>query len=281
MEKKRVSVFRKRNRRRADIAKKTGEVTAVAKSHGPVALKVLGLLVASVAIFVGTIEGLTWARTTPYFGLQHVTVSGQENATDVELARLAGIALGQNLWAMDPRAMERALSTHPWVKSVRVTRHLPSSLTIDVEEHRAVAMLSIGELYLVNEESEPFKRVKAGDAFDLPLITGIDRDEFTERRERALARVSDAIALIDAYAAHDALKKQPLSEVHLHPEGITGVTCTGEEIEFGEGDVPEKLARLVRVRRELKERSLVAEVIHLDNRARPSRIAVQLSNRKP
>ena len=39
-------MFRKRNRRRADIAKKTGEATAVAKSHGPVVLKVLGLLFA-------------------------------------------------------------------------------------------------------------------------------------------------------------------------------------------------------------------------------------------
>ena len=86
---------------------------------------------------------------------------------------------------------------------------------------------------------------------------------------------------IDAYGNEAALKKQPLSEVHLHPEGITGVTCTGEEIEFGEGDVPGKLARLARVRKELKDRSLVAEVIHLDNRARPSRIAVQLSSRKP
>ncbi len=274
-------MFRKRNRRRADIAKKTGEVTAAAKTHGPVVFKVLGLLVAAIAIFVGTIEGITWARTTPYFGLAHVTVSGQESATDVELARLAGIALGQNLWAMDTRAMERSLSTHPWVKSVRVTRHFPSSLTIDVEEHRAVAMLSLGDLYLVNEVSEPFKRVKAGDSFDLPLITGIDRDTFAEDRDRALSRVRDAVALIDAYANEAALKKQPLSEVHLHPEGITGVTCTGEEIEFGEGDVPEKLARLARVRKELKDRSLVAEVIHLDNRARPSRIAVQLSSRKP
>lgn len=271
----------KRNRRRVDTAKKTGELKAAAQSHGPVVLKVLGLLCASVAIFFGTIHGVAWARTTPTFGLKKVTVVGQENATDVELARLAAISLGQNLWTMDPRAMERSIAAHPWVKSVVVSRHFPQSLTISVEEHRAVALLSIGDLYLVNEVSEPFKRIKAGDSFDLPLVTGIDRELFTEKREDALEKLRQAVALIDAYATEPLVKKQPLSEVNLHPEGVTGVTCDGQEIEFGEGDVSAKLVRLARVRKELVARSMVAEVIRLDNRARPSWVAVQVSAKKP
>lgn len=271
----------KRNRRRVDTAKKTGELKAAAKHHGPVVLKVLGLLCASVAIFFGALHGVAWARTTPAFGLKKVSVVGQDSATDVELARLAGISLGQNLWTMDPRAMERAIAAHPWVKSVTVTRHFPQALTISVEEHRAVALLSLGDLYLVNEVSEPFKRIKAGDSFDLPLVTGIDRELFTGRREAALEKLRQAVALIDAYSAEPLVKKQPLSEVNLHPEGVTGVTCDGQEIEFGEGDVPAKLVRLARVRRELQARSMVAEVIRLDNRARPSWVAVQVSAKKP
>lgn len=271
----------KRNRRRVDTAKKTGELKAAATSHGPVVLKVLGLLGASVAIFFGAMHGIAWARTTPFFGLKTVAVIGHQEATDVELARLAGIALGQNLFVMDVKVMERALDTHPWVKSVKVSRRFPSSLTIDVEEHRAVALLTIGELYLVNEESEPFKRIKPGDSFDLPLITGIDRETFTERRDEALTQLRQAVAVIDAYASEPLVKKQPLSEVNLHPEGVTGVTCDGQEIEFGEGDVAAKLVRLARVRKELHARSMVAEVIRLDNRARPSWVAVQISTKKP
>ncbi len=271
----------KRNRRRVDTAKKTGELKAAAKSHGPVVLKVLGLLAASVAIFFGTLHGVAWARTSPTFGLKTVSVTGQQEATDVELARIAGISLGQNLWTMEVRNMERAISAHPWIKSVKVTRRFPQGLAIEVEEHRAVAMLAIGELYLVNEESEPFKRIKAGDSFDLPLITGIDREQFAEGRDEAMTQLREAIALIDTYGAEPLVKKQPLSEVHLHPEGVTGVTCDGQEIEFGEGDVSAKLVRLARVRKELRARSMVAEVIRLDNRARPSWVAVQVSAKKP
>ena len=271
----------KRNRRRVDLAKKTGEFKAAAKHHAPVVLKLFGLAVAFVLIAIGGNEGWKWAHTARQFALSEVKVSGQSEATDVELVRLGGLLLGQNLVAMDTRAMERSISTHPWVKSVSVTRHFPSHLSIDVVEHRAIATLNLGELYLVNEEAAPFKRIKPGDSVDLPLVTGLDRDALTERRDDALISLRQALTLIEAYAAEPGADAQPLSEVNLHPEGITAVTTDGQEIEFGEGDVLPKLGRLARVRKELRSRSMVAEVIHLDNRTRPSWVAVQVSTRKP
>lgn len=271
----------KRNRRRVDLAKKTGEFKAAAKHHGPVVLKMLALGVGFVAVAFGANEGWKWASTSRQFALTDVKVSGQAEATDVELVRLGGVLLGQNLVAMDVRAMERSIATHPWVKSVSVTRHLPSHLTIEVVEHRAIAMLSLGELYLVNEDSEPFKRIKPGDAVDLPLVTGLDRDGFMARREEALTSLREALTLIEAYAAQPGVGAQPLSEVNLHPDGVTAVTTDGQEIEFGEGDVLPKLGRLARVRKELHARAMVAEVIRLDNRTRPSWVAVQLAVKKP
>ena len=271
----------KRNRRRVDLAKKTGEFKAAAKHHAPVVLKLFVLAVAFVAIALGGNEGWKWAHTAHQFALSDVKVSGHSEATDVELVRLGGVLLGQNLVAMDTRAMERSISTHPWVKSVSVTRYFPSHLSIDVVEHRAIATLNLGELYLVNEDAEPFKRIKPGDSVDLPLVTGLDRDALTERRDDALVSLRQALTLIEAYDSEPGADAQPLSEVNLHPEGITAVTTDGQEIEFGEGDVLPKLGRLARVRKELHARSMVAEVIHLDNRTRPSWVAVQVSTRKP
>ncbi len=277
-----ATVFRKKgNRRRVDAAKKTQEIATSAKSYAPAFFKLVGLLAGSCALFFGTIEGARWLRTTPRLGLEHVTVTGHDEATDVELARLAGLALKQNLLAMDVPAMERAIAGHPWIRSVSIERRLPSSLTITVEEHRALALLASSELYLVNEEGEPFKRLKAGEPYDLPLITGLDREVFGDDRERALASLREAVAFIEAWKAHGALAAVPLSEVHLHPEGITAVMNDGLEAEFGEGGWPEKLTRLATVRRELHERALNAEVVRLDNRARPSWVAVKLAAKKP
>lgn len=271
----------KRNRRRVDVAKKTGELKAAARHHGPVVLKVLGLLLSSAALTGGYFEARRWALATPHLALAEVTVVGQGQATDVELVRLAGVTLGKNLLAMDVAAMERAISSHPWVKAVTVRRHLPSRLSIAVEEHRAVALLALGELYLVNEAGEPFKRVKAGDGVDLPLVTGIDREAMLGDREAALAQLRRALDVAEAYAAEPSSRAHPLSELHVHAEGVTAVTLEGQVIHFGEGELSAKLGRLARVRRELKARSLAAQAIHLDNRSRPSWVAVQLTAASP
>lgn len=271
----------KRNRRRVDAAKKTGELKVAAKTHGPVVLKLIALVACFVGIAFGANETWRWMSTSKTFALSQVQVSGQQEATDVELVRLGGVLRGQNLFLMDTRAIAKSIGAHPWVKSVNVTRRFPASLEIAVVEHRAVAMLNMGELYLVNEEAEPFKRIKAGDDFDLPLITGIDRDAVSNKSTDALLSLREALTLVDAYAAEPESKKQPLSEVNLHPEGVTATTTDGQEIEFGEGDMAVKLARLARVRKELHARSLVAEVIRLDNRTRPSWVAVQIAAKKP
>lgn len=268
----------KRNRRKLDVAKKSGELKAAAKEHGPTVLKLFGLVLAFIAIGFGANETWHWARTSPRFALSDVKVTGHVEATDVELVRLGGVLLGQNLWAMDTRSMERSIATHPWVKSVSVTRHFPSRLSIDVVEHRAVAMLSMGELYLVNEAGQPFKRLKAGDQFDLPLITGVDREGLAAGKDDATRAVTGALELVDAWAQQEGA--EGLSEVNLHPEGVSVITSSGQQIEFGEGDLPAKLDRLARVRKELRTRSMVAEVIRLDNRSRPSWVAVQLQSPK-
>lgn len=266
----------KRNRRRVDVAKKTGELKAAAKQHGPLVLRALASIALSIGLAWGAWEGWQWATTTPRFALTDVAFTGTTRATDAELTKLGGIVAGSNLVAMDVGAIERALTAHPWVKSVRVRRHLPSRLTVDVVEHEPVALLAIGELYLVNQDAEPFKRVKMDDGLDLPLVTGIERERFLGARAQALVDLRRAVEVAQSYAASPASKGRALSEVHVEPDAVSLVTLDGQEIRLGEGPVGAQLARLERVQRELNARAQVAEVIRLDNRVRPEWVTVTL-----
>jgi hypothetical protein len=62
---------------------------------------------------------------------------------------------------------------------------------------------------------------------------------------------------------------------------VTVVTVDGEEIRFGDGALGDKLARLERVRKALDDKRLSVAMIRLDDRARPSRVTVQLSAPAP
>ncbi len=221
--------------------------------------------------------GYCWAQVSPQFEVRDVSVFGNQHAAKGELLRLAQLGEGLNILTLDVVQIERSLQSHPWVKSASVERRLPSTVRIEIAEHEAVATLALGDLYLVNSDGVPFKRAQAVEALDLPLITGIEREALSQRKEResTLTEVRRALAVMASYQKDEQSKARPLSEVHLSPLGLTLVLQDGTEICVAEGDFSAQWKRLKRIVKELERRKMVAEVIHLENRSRPNRITVQ------
>jgi cell division protein FtsQ len=265
-----------RNRRRADSTRQGVAKERLARS-GP-SLARLGMTVGlTVAIAFGARAVFAWAVTSRTFALRRITFEGATRATRAELLKLGGLSLGQNLLEVDGPGAVRAMKAHPWVKDVSITRHLPSALVVHVEEHAPAALVALGELYLLDSEGEPFKKVQASDALDiaLPLVTGIDREAYVERPAEVRGRFRAALQLARDYGAG---RGAALSEIRLEDGGAALVTAQGQEIRLGEGKLAEKLARLAKVRAELLKRGLSAESIHLDNRTRPGWVTVKLSS---
>ncbi len=269
---------RTRNRRRQDSAQQKEVVKGAVRSHGPGVLKVLALTLATGLLVWGGVETRRWALTSPRFDLAAVSFTGLERASRVELLRLAALTKGQNLWTLDVGALERAMSQHPWVKTVELTRRFPNRVSVEVTEHVPVALAVLGELYVLDEQGEPFKRVTVGDGLDLPLVTGLDREGYVTDPAVARERLLKALEVASAYARLSPDKAERLSEVRMEAQSLALVTASGQEVRLGEGDSEVKLQRLARVRRELGARGLAAEIIHLDNRARPGWVAVKLSS---
>ena len=253
-----------KNRRKVDVK-------AAAAAHAPFALKLCGLALLIVGAGFGAQIGWQWAQVSPRFALQTIAISGNTRATDSELTRLGALGESQNLFQLDVAAIERALGSHPWVRTVEVTRRFPSRLGIAVTEHEPAAVVSLGELYLVNEDGLPFKRLQPQDDLDLPLITGLDRDGYTARPLEAHDRILSALEVLKAWSPAP-------SELRTSVHGVTVVQADGVEIRLGEGDIAAKLERLARVRKELQSRKLTAEVIRLDNRTRPDWVTVQVTS---
>ena len=91
-----------------------------------------------------------------------------------------GAAAGQNLFALDVAALEKAMLQHPWVRGGGGDAALPPRVSVEVVEHTPEALVVLGDLYVLDEEGEPFKRVTPGDGLDLPLVTGVERDAYVK-----------------------------------------------------------------------------------------------------
>ena len=191
--------------------------------------------------------------------------------------RLAGLGGGENLLQLEETRVQQAMLVHPWVKSAQVKKRYPKGLHIHLEEYREVAILALGDLYLVDEGGKPFKRVQPNEQMNLPLITGVDREGFVDNPEQSQLVLKTALAAVRAFRA----EAQGLSEVRMEGQEAVLVLNSGQEVLLGESGFEKKLRKLKRIQEELQQRELLAQVIRLNNRVRPERVTVQVSSVLP
>lgn len=216
------------------------------------------------------------------FRIREIRFEGLARATPEELLEISPVQRGDHLLLCDVDVAAAALRRHPWVSSAEVRRDLPSALEVHVVERRPAAIVDLGGLYLVDAKGEVFKRALPGDGLDLPVITGIAREAWVERREEVEPLLSAALTLLARWAERGLAVREPVSEIHLDPDYGTTLYAgdDGLEVRLGQGDLPEKLERLERVLSALAADGQRAEVLHLDNRRRPDWVAVRLAGRR-
>jgi cell division protein FtsQ len=258
------------------VAQRADAVKGAVRARGVPALRLFLALGVAAALGYGGWRTWLWATHAPTFALKTVTFSGVHRARTDDLVRMGGLAKGENLFLLDPLQIERGMAGHPWVRKVSLTRHFPSAVAIRIEEHVPSAIAALGDLYLLDEDGAPFKKVEPSDKVDLPLVTGVDREAYLQDPKAAAKRTREALAAMRAYAAQPGAEGE-LSEVHVEDEGLTLVTLDGVRIRVGGGELDSSLKRLARVRAERHARGLVADVIHLENRKRPGWVAIKLS----
>ncbi len=211
--------------------------------------------------------------------IREVRFVGAKRARAAELSALATVRPGDPLLSADLPALERSVARHPWVKSAEARRRLPPAVEVRVEEREPGALVDLGGLYLMDREAQVFKRAAPGDGLDLPVVTGFTRDDYLKRRADLEPLLAGALALLDGYAREGLGAFGSVSEVHVDPdEGVTlfiGQDAT--QVLLGVGDLPQKLERLHRVLGALRAGGRRAELLHLDNRNRPSQVTVRLA----
>jgi cell division protein FtsQ len=262
----RVSVAaRGRNRRRWTARWRPVRARAAAAALGAL------LLVAAAAL-----GGWRLLATADLLRIREVRFAGLQRAGAAELAALATVKPGDHLLAADLEALERAVARHPWVRSAEARRRLPPAVEVRVEERAPRALVDLGGLYLVDREAQVFGAAPG--------------DGLTCRWHRLHARRLPAAPRTSSRSwpgrcpaeGCPARASRPSARFRVHVDPDEGVTLyVGEEatqVRLGVGDLPQKLERLHRVLGRLRADGRRAEVLHLDNRSRPSWVTVRLAS---
>lgn len=207
--------------------------------------------------------------TSERFAVAEVRVHGVQRALHDEIVALADVHRGANVFQVDATAGQERVEAHPWVRSARVRRELPRRVVITVTEYEPKALVSAGELYLVDGAGRVIKVYEPGDPTAFPIVTGLTRDT-VEADQSAL---EPALALLDSWSRRGLPE---LSEVMVRgPAGLAARTSDGTMVRLGRAPYEAKLVRLERILSSPDTRNAVS--IRLDGERRDDRATIILS----
>lgn len=79
-----------------------------------------------------------------------------------------------NILAVNLTLTRKRLLAHPWIAEAEIKREIPSGLRIRIKEHTPLAVIDIGEKFLINQRGEIFKEWNPSDPEHLPVISGLE-----------------------------------------------------------------------------------------------------------
>lgn len=270
--------FRQKNRRRRPLGQRLKALGKKIGALGRKALPVAFLIAVAIGLPYGIFHAYIRTVSGSYFQLEHVEVHGLEHVERDPLLERAGLLVGLNIFDVDLDQADAAIEAHPWIASAEVERRLPDRISVDITEHKPVALLVDERYHLVDSEAVAFKQMDGDDPvdalMDLPLVTGLPADQLEEPSGKAL--FLEAMDVVRMYKEMGLTKWEALSEVHIDPVlGLTLVTAdTGVEIRLGRGRYRERLERLEVVQRSIVQRAMEVDYILIDQESDLSRVAV-------
>jgi cell division septal protein FtsQ len=197
-----------------------------------------------------------------------------------ELLTYAAVAPGSPLWSVNLQSVADRVLEHPFVSHAQVTRRPPDAIVIEVARRRTVAAATLPSgLYLVDEAGVPFKRARAGDGLDVPVLSSADlvggASAGGSAAERGSRELAAAVQVLEAHARRGA-PGGAASELLWDDAGFELVLVDATRVRLGRSHIEDKLARLSRLFDQLAAEGLAVDRVYLDDERRPERIAVRL-----
>jgi len=207
--------------------------------------RLLGGVLATVAITAAGGVGLHWVLTTQRFAVASVEVRGVSRVAPDQILAVAAIQGGTNIFKLDTMGVIGRIESLPEVRRADVVRELPNRVVISVEERRPFTLVHGGRLHWMDEEGRLLGASPEAVAPPMPVISGLSADELASMRTAPGPKARAAIGVIRALLRSGSWLTAEISEIDMsRREGPVLYTVDGVEVRLGTEDWDERLTRL-------------------------------------
>ena len=101
-----------------------------------------GLMAYSILIAILTIASFQWANYRKIFELGELSISGENFLAKSEYNEIIGSIDVKSIKGFDIEDLSERLELNPFVKAVRVSKHYPSTIKIEIVEREPIAIIN-------------------------------------------------------------------------------------------------------------------------------------------
>jgi cell division protein FtsQ len=241
-----------------------------------------GLLVLLLAVSAVFVAGYAAVTSSDYFRTQSIEIKGRQRLARSHILEQAGLREGDNLLSVNLHLVRKKLAAHAWIAQAQIARDIPGTITIHIREHQPLALIDLGQRFLMNVDGRIFKEYAKDEPgnlpLDLPLITGISYADIS-LGDDALSPVLESVLQVLRFcrSGNSALPFESIE--HIHFDAQMGISVTQRQnqrvFNLGLDQYETKLLRLKRLLRYLQRHDQwqAFKEVDLNN---PDRVVVQL-----
>ena len=124
-------------------------------------------------IFIILVVGSIVLLNSNLFNVADFEITGNEYYTVSQVKELCGINTGKNIiFETKLKPARNKLLESPYVKIAKLSKKLPGTIVIDIEERTEFAAIPFGEQYIIIDHEGLILRISDNDA-ELPVIAGL------------------------------------------------------------------------------------------------------------
>lgn len=149
-----------------------------------------------------------------YFKVEFVKFSGNRYQDEKNIQSFAKVDLNQSIFDVNLAYITDKMLENPYLRGVSVSRILPSSILIDVQEREPILYLADQSVYMVDETGMVLQKLPRMLMGKLPIITGLSKKAIEKDSTAILA----AIQLVRKIREVDASLVSFISEINFRDQ---------------------------------------------------------------
>ena len=259
--------YKKSNNVRKKVKKEPKKLTKqqeISRRKRKKILKVIKIL----TLFAIIIGGIVYTLLSPIFNIKNIEVYGNSKIPSDTIISLSGLNIEQNIFSFWTSDIKDAIKQNAYIDNVEISRKLPDSIEIKVEERTATYMLTLGNAYVYINNQGYILEITSK-KLEVPVLIGYNTPaeeiiEGSRLNETDLEKLNDVLKIMEATSSGDNNLSELITQIDISDKNNYILDLSSEKKKIYLGDVSDLSTKVLWINKILKDEEKNEGTIYLN-----------------